>query len=138
MLYNNIDELTEEQVLRLHELYQQEWWTHGRSLDDVRTMLSGQGYAYGICTSDGGELVGFARVLTDSVFKALVFDVIVDPAHRGESLGKTLMERILSDPRLSRVKHFELYCLPELVPFYERLGFSTDVGGVQWMRLVAR
>ena len=35
-----------------------------------------------------GELVGFARVLSDKVFKALIFDVFVDPAHRGRALGR--------------------------------------------------
>jgi len=40
-----------------------------------------------------------------------------------------------ADPRLSRVKHFELYCLPELEPFYESFGFSTEAGGVRLMRL---
>ena len=67
--------------------------------------------------------------------KRFIFDVVVDPAHRGRALGRQLMERILSDPRLARVKHFELYCLPELEPFYQRLGFSADVGGVRLMRL---
>jgi len=134
MLYDNVDELSVEHVRRLYELYQQEWWTEGRSLDDVRTMLAGQGYVYGVSAAETGELAGFARVLTDGVFKALVFDVIVDPAHRGRSLGRRLMERILEDPRLSRVKHFELYCRPELEPFYESFGFSKDVGGVSLMR----
>ena len=31
-----------------------------------------------------GHLVGFARVLTDTVYKALIFDVIIHPDHRGK------------------------------------------------------
>lgn len=65
MSYDNIDELNEEQLRRQHQLYQQEWWTRGRSLEDVRTMLSGPSYVYGVSASDTGELAGFARVLTD-------------------------------------------------------------------------
>ena len=134
MLYNNIEQLTDEQTKQLHELYQQEWWTKGRSLEDVRSMLTNQPYVYGMCELETGKLIGFARVLSDGVFKAVVFDVIVDPTHRGQAIGGKLMERILADPRLSRVSHFELYCLPELAPFYQSLGFSTDVGGVRLMR----
>ena len=133
MLYNNIEQLTDAQAKQLHELYQQEWWTAGRTLEDVRAMLAGSNYVYGICDGDTAQLAGFARVLSDGVFKALVFDVIVDPAHRGQQIGRKLMRRILADPRLAQVKHFELYCLPELEPFYQGSGFSA-VGGVRLMR----
>ena len=36
LYYNDIDELSDEHVRQLHQLYQQEWWTEGRSLEDVR------------------------------------------------------------------------------------------------------
>ena len=32
------------------------------------------------------------------------------------------MDWIKRHPELARVRHFELYCLPELVPFYEDMG----------------
>ena len=133
MLYNNIDSLNDEQARELCELYQQEWWTRGRSLEDVAAMLASSPLVYGI-TDENGALVGFARVLSDTVFKALIFDVIVDRSHRGHALGRRLMERIHEDPRLAGVKHFELYCLPELEPFYEALGYTRDVAGVALMR----
>ena len=41
---------------------------------------------------------------------------------------------ILAHPDLARVRHFELYCRPDVGPFYERHGFSTEVGGVRLMR----
>ena len=40
----------------------------------------------------------------------------------------------LTHPRLREARHVELYSLPELIPFYERWGFSTDVGGVRFQR----
>jgi predicted GNAT family N-acyltransferase len=134
MSYNNMNQLTDAQIVRLHTLFRGEWWTAERELEDVRTMLAANPYIYGVCETTTGRLSGFARVLSDSVFKALLLDVIVDPADRGHGIGEKLMKSVLSDPRLARVKHFELYCLPELEPFYERLGFSADVGGVRLMR----
>ena len=56
----DIDRLTDSQARMLHALYQDEWWTRGRTL--------------------------------------------------------------------------ELACLPERETFYERLGFTTDVGGIRLMR----
>ena len=37
-------------------------------------------------------------------------------------------------PELAAVIHLELFFLPELLPFYEKLGFSTEMGGVRLMR----
>ena len=33
-----------------------------------------------------------------------------------------------------RVEDFELYCRPELAPFYQRFGFHRDLDEVQLMR----
>jgi predicted GNAT family N-acyltransferase len=78
--------------------------------------------------------VAFGRVLTDGVFKALVFDVIVAPDVRGAGLGHALIRHIVADPQLSAVRDIELYCREELIPFYERLGFSVDLPEVRFMR----
>ena len=106
-----VETLTDEQINQLHALYQTAW-----------------------CTS----AIAFARVLTDGVFKAFVFDVIVASEDRGRGVGGKLMDHIVAYSALARVKHIELYCLPDLIPFYERWGFSADVGGVVLMRSEGR
>lgn len=132
--FNVVAELQERHVHDLHRLYQGEWWTHGRSLADVRRMLHHSGFVFGLCADPGDRLVAFARVLTDRVFKAVVFDVIVARDHRHQGLGRRLMECIIRHHDLKHVRHIELYCLPGLVSFYEKSGFSTDVSGVSLMR----
>jgi GNAT superfamily N-acetyltransferase len=97
-------------------------------------MVEHSDYVFAANSLPDGRLVGFARVLTDRVFKALVFDVIVAPDHRADGIGRGLMEQIVGHSDLRKVAHLELYCLPEMAPFYERWGFSTDVSGLQLMR----
>lgn len=126
--------LGEAQVRQLQALYQNEWWTRGRTLDDVRRMLEHSAYVFGLCEPGSGALVAFARVLTDRTFKALIFDVIVAAEHRGRQAGRAIVDAILRHPDLAAVRHWELYCLPEMVPFYRRWGFSADVGGVVLLR----
>ena len=122
----------------LHALYQDEWWTRGRTTEETLTLLRRADHLFGVCEPCSGRLLAFARVLTDGVFKAFVFDVIVAKDSRGRGLGSRLMRRILEHPDLREVKHVELVCLPELETFYERLGFTTDVGGIRLMRRARR
>lgn len=129
-----LETLTSGQVDDLHELYRNEWWTADRDRADLEPMVSNSDVIVAFGDDVTGELVAFARVLTDSVYKALVFDVIVAPDHRGTGLGDRLLSAVVDHPDLSGVESFELYCLEELVPFYERWGFSEDVGDVRLMR----
>jgi len=126
--------LSEEQTEQLHLLYQHEWWSVGRTLADVRAMLQHSDFVFGIVTPDTQQLLAFARVLTDRVFKALVLDVIVHPDYRSAGLGTFLMTHILGHPVLSRVRHVELYCLPERADFYQRQGFTSELGELLFMR----
>ena len=128
-----VHRIDEALIAQLHALFEREWWTAGRSLEETRRCMEGSQVRIGL-TDDAGDLIGFARVVTDYTVKALIFDVIVAEAHRGKGLGDRLIERVLDHPDLARVRHFELYCLPEIGPFYERHGFSTEVGGVRLMR----
>jgi len=134
MKFEGIEKLSEKQVLQLHQLYQKEGWTKGRALGDVRKMLNHTDYIFAFQEKELKSLPAFARVITDWVFNALILDVIVAPAYRNRGLGTQLMELIIQHPQLRQVKHFELLCLPELIPFYTRLGFSTDMGGAVSMR----
>lgn len=129
-----IDHLTDAHILDLERLYQAEWWTRGRQLPDIRKMLENTDVVVAFCDSNDGKLIAFARVITDYVYKALILDVIVDATHRGKDLGRRLMDAIIEHPRLKSVNHFELYCRPELVPFYKKWGFADDLGELRFMR----
>ncbi|MGB7624179.1 MAG: GNAT family N-acetyltransferase [Terriglobia bacterium] len=131
-----IDHLTDEQILDLDHLYQAEWWTRGRQLPDIRKMLENTDVLAAFCDSDSQRLIAFARVITDYTYKALILDVIVDASYRGKNLGRALMDAIVAHPRLKSVKHFELYCLPELVSFYKKWGFTDELGELRFMRRV--
>ena len=134
MDFETIDRLNDRQVLELHEMYQMEWWTRERKLADVQSAVANSDVIVAIMKIETEELVAFSRVLTDYVYKALIFDVIVKAPYRGERLGRRLMDTITAYPTLRKVKHFELYCRPEMVPFYQKWGFSSDLGELEFIR----
>lgn len=129
-----ISQLTQTQIADLHHLYQVNWWAKDRALTDVQKMLRHSNVVIGYAEVETGKLVAFARVLTDYVYKALIFDVIVAEDYQQQGLGRALMDAILNHPDLKSVKHFELYCLPEMMPFYHKWGFTNELGALCFMR----
>ena len=121
--------LDERQVEQLAAWYRSEWCTETRTLEETRRCVERTSLCFAL-VDDAGYLQAFARVITDFTFKALICDVIVHPEARGLGLGKEIMRHIQEHPELAPVKHFELYCKPDMVPYYESFGFSTDVGGI--------
>ncbi|KQT04651.1 GCN5 family acetyltransferase [Rhizobium sp. Leaf391] len=126
--------LNDPQVDQLVELFQQEWWTRGRTKVDVVNALASGGPVFAFVDPDADELVAFARAITDGVYKAMIFDIIVKSTWRNTGLGGLLMETVMNDPALINIKHRELYCLAEMVPFYQKWGFTDELTGLHFMR----
>jgi predicted GNAT family N-acyltransferase len=99
-------------------LAQTDWAAH-RSPADLQTMLAGS-----VCVGawQADRLVGFARVITDGVYRALLEDVVVDESLRGQGIGRVLVERLLE--RLAHVQQILLVCGDHLIPFYDQFGFE--------------
>ena len=133
--YRVVDPIGGDRVQQLMELYKHEWWTSTRTVDQTRAILNGSDVAIGLCDEAAdGRLVAFARVLTDQTARAFIFDVIVAADCRGYGLGRRVVDEVLSHPAVRNVELVELYCRPELVRFYERMGFSSPDSGVVLMR----
>lgn len=135
------DDLSEDLIEQLMVLYEKNWWAKGRTLEDVTLMLRGPCLTIALVSTnhedDKSKLVGFARIITDFVFKALIFDVIVDEQYQGNGLGRKLIDAICSHSKIQTVKHLELYCLPEMESFYHKWGFDTEsLGRIQLMRKI--
>ncbi|MFF5174653.1 GNAT family N-acetyltransferase [Micromonospora sp. NPDC000089] len=123
-----------DRVGQLVEMFAAEWWTNDRSADDVAAMIAASDLVVTLIHRESDRLVGFARVLTDYAYLAVVLDVIVAPDMRGVGLGGVLLGAVVGHCRLAAVRSIELVCQPEMVPFYRQWGFSTDVGRSRLMR----
>ncbi|MCU0861095.1 MAG: GNAT family N-acetyltransferase [Methanomassiliicoccales archaeon] len=128
-----VTRLTPEQVGDLMRLFEDTYWASERSRDDVERMLSSSSFLFGVVDSGTDRLLAFARVLTDGVFRAVIFDVVVDPGRRGEGLARMLFDAIISHPILGEVEYLVLYCKEDVVGLYERFGFTEDCQGMRLM-----
>ncbi len=79
-----------------HMLSTQAYWGLWRARADVDACLDSAWRVVGAYDSDGAQ-VGFARAVSDGVGFAYLADVIVDPAHRGNGIGKLLVRTMIDD-----------------------------------------
>lgn len=131
--YRIVETLTESQISDLMDLYKNEFWCDKRNREDVVKMLRATDVIVGL-VDEGDRLIAFTRVITDFIYRATVFDVIVKPTHRQMGLGVKLMDAVVNHPKLQAVETLGLHCLPKMIPFYERWGFTDDVGEMKFMR----
>ena len=128
------DTVEAARLAQLMDLYATEWWTATRTAADVARMLKATDLVIALVHRPTDRLVGFARVLTDEVYLAVILDVIVAAESRSLGVGKFLLDAIVGHPRLTGVRSLELVCKPDLMPFYRRWGFTDRVGQSRLMR----
>ena len=127
--YSDSSDFDPQQLLALFE---QTDWARGRSLNDTKRMLAETDLL--ISAWDGSQLVGFGRVLTDYVYRASIWDVIINVNYQDRDIGKGLVQRILTHATLAQVELFWL-CTRRHQGFYASLGFSDkEQTGMVWDR----
>jgi GNAT superfamily N-acetyltransferase len=131
---NVSDSFATERLPELMALFTAQWWTKGRSVEEVATMLEQTDLIATVTDTDSDDLLGFARVITDFTYVAVLLDVIVAEVARGNGFGALLMNALVDHPRLAQVESLELSCQENLEAFYARWGFTARVGGSRLMR----
>jgi GNAT superfamily N-acetyltransferase len=78
-----------------------------------------------------GQLIGFGRAISDDVFQAAIYDVVVVPEYQSRGIGAIIIKTILD--RLSDC-NFILYASPGKEGFYQTLGFRKMKTGMALFR----
>ena len=110
---------------------QQSYWGEGRSRARILQSFAGS-YCFGAFVED--RQVGFARVVSDGVYHAFLFDVFVLPAFRGRGIARALMAAVLSDERLIAVTGFML-ATRDAHDLYREFGFEGATDPCRYMVL---
>ncbi|MBE2272394.1 MAG: GNAT family N-acetyltransferase [Anaerolinea sp.] len=100
-------------------LFAENVWTKDRTRADVQLMLEKSVW---VGAWRGNQLVGFARAVTDDLYRAFIEDVMVLESARGQGIGLALVRALLG--RLAHVQEILLGCENHLVGFYEQVGFT--------------
>ncbi|MCU0565716.1 MAG: GNAT family N-acetyltransferase [Oculatellaceae cyanobacterium Prado106] len=98
-------------------------WAQDRNLGDWAIALSNSNPI--VTAWDGDRLIGFSRAISDGIYRATIWDVVVDPDYQGAGLGRKLVETVLMHPHVNRVEKVYLVTTHQQ-QFYERIGFERN------------
>lgn len=97
------------------------YWAKGRSLNNVKKSIQNS-ICFGLYGS-AGEMLGFARVVSDKVVFAYLMDFFIFDDYQGCGLGTNLVEHVLKDKEL-QVRLWFL-ATADAHRLYEKFGFSA-------------
>lgn len=97
------------------------FWTAGRTIEEVQTTIDAS-ICFGIYIDQ--KQIGFARVVTDYIVFAYVMDVFVDKTQRGNGYSSILINEMLNEPILKKVKIWRL-ATRDAHFLYEKFGFKS-------------
>ncbi|MDR1048636.1 MAG: GNAT family N-acetyltransferase [Synergistaceae bacterium] len=116
----------------LQDLYRYTRWGRSRSVEGIGAMLAGAGGMIFSARLDF-KLAGFCRVVTDFVYRASLWDVIVHPEHQGKGLGSALVDYALTHPAIVNIPLIMTFT-SEWIPFMASRGFETDPRAMVMLR----
>ena len=118
------ENLNADDVVRLLKMT---YWADKRSREKIEASMRNSA-CFGVSVEGEEKLAGFARVISDFATTYYLCDVVVDPACRGQGLGKALVRHIVSHPTLAGLRGFLI--TRDAQSFYRPFGFEAVDGRV--------
>ena len=97
-----------EMAFAVRALFSQTWWAKDRDLIFTKKVLMGSSHSWALMKTENRQLLGFARVVSDGIAKATIYDVILDDSLHGRGLGAYFLNQVIASPILQEVDHVEL------------------------------
>jgi GNAT superfamily N-acetyltransferase len=107
--------------VKVHAFLTHTHWSPGIPLSLVQRALSNS-LCFGLYHK--GEQIGLSRVVTDYATFAYLMDVYVLEGHRGQGLGKWLVECVMTHPELQNLRRF-LLATKDAHGVYANFGFTA-------------
>ena len=99
-------------------------WPKERRVEDLAIAIANSDPVVSVW--DGEKMIGFARATSDSIYRAIIWDIVIHPDYREFGLGQKLVETILNHPRMNRVEKIYLMTTHQQ-QFYKQIGFQCNL-----------
>ncbi len=98
-----------------------------KNLPDDQIEQSLNSCDYVVSVRKGGQIAAMARCLSDGIYMAYIFDVVVYSEYRGRNIGKAMIEKVINHYKSGSNYLMQLVLLAvtsDVEPFYKKLGFK--------------
>lgn len=89
---------------------------------------------FAVSAYSSGELIGFARAVSDKVLYAAIYDVIVLPEHKNKGIGSELVSNITKQCKDAGVFSVHLFAADGTESFYKKIGYQARPSNMPGMR----
>lgn len=119
--YQISDDPDDVDIASLKHILSASYWASDRSIDVIKKTIENS-----ICFSvhTENEQIAFARVVTDYATFGYIADVIVDGDHKGNGIGKWLLDVVVNDVRLKG--KLLILATDDAHTLYEKYGFQRN------------
>ncbi len=97
-------------------------WAKSRSMKDIKKMLSRSTVIVSLWKGD--KIIGFGRATSDEIFRAVLWDIVVDKNHQNRGYGKFLVKTILENNLILKAERVYIMTT-NCSEFYSKMGFKT-------------
>jgi ribosomal protein S18 acetylase RimI-like enzyme len=111
---NNVEKVSWEELARVVELA-----SLGKR-DSRKLELAFRNSGVRCFASAGDRLIGAGRAISDGVWRAAIYDVVVHPEFQGKGVGTQILRQLVQE---ANVEVIMLFAAPGQVAFYSKLGF---------------
>ena len=98
-------------------------WAKNRSIKDIRKMLSRSPVIVSLWK--GGKIIGFGRATSDEVFRAVLWDIVIDRNHQDLGFGKMIIKSILANNLILKAERVYIMTT-NCSEFYSKMGFKNE------------
>ena len=111
-------------IKQLEELFEDHaFWANKRNKKELKAMLANSSVVISLWKAK--KLVGFGRATSDEIFRAVLWDVVVDNNFQGLGLGRIVVEALLESPQVKNAEKIYLMTTNSS-DFYEQMGFKIS------------
>ena len=96
-------------------------WAKKRDKQDIKKMLSRSEAVVSVWKDK--KLIGFGRATSDKVYRAVLWDIVVEKSQQNIGIGKKIVYALLSNNLISNVE--KIYIMTtKFESFYSKIGFK--------------
>jgi len=98
-------------------------WARKRNKHEIRRMLSNSDVI--VSAWKGNKLIGFGRATSDRIYRAVLWDIVVEKSYQRSGVGKSIVTSLLSNRLIGNAE--KIYVMTtEFANFYKRMGFQLE------------